>query len=135
MVHLTCACGAARDEESPARGHDAHWCYDTQKHWQECSRCGVLEDTRGEHDYRQDGDDWTCRRCEVPHLFACLGAELTPDEANTSCYRQTFTCDLCGRTLTRTGESHEFENGECIVCGKKEFPDEDDESGGDSGDE
>lgn len=135
-VHLTCACGAEKDEESPARGHDAHWCFDTQEHWQECSRCGVLEDTRGEHDYRQDGDDWTCRRCEVPHLFACLGAELTPVEANTSCYRQTFTCDLCGRTLTRTGEFHEFENGECTVCGKKEFPDEDDESGGDdSGDE
>ena len=135
-VHLTCACGAEKDEDSPARGHDAHWCFDTQEHWQECSRCGVLEDTRGEHDYRQDGDDWTCRRCEVPHLFACLGAELTPVEANTSCYRQTFTCDLCGRTLTRTGEFHEFENGECTVCGKKEFPDEDDESGGDdSGDE
>ncbi len=135
-VHLTCACGAEKDEESPARGHDAHWCFDTQEHWQECSRCGVLEDTRGEHDYRQDGDDWTCSRCEVPHLFACLGAELTPVEANTSCYRQTFTCDLCGRTLTRTGEFHEFENGECTVCGKKEFPDEDDESGGDdSGDE
>ena len=136
MVHLTCACGAEKDEESPARGHDAHWCFDTQEHWQECSRCGVLEDTRGEHDYRQDGDDWTCSRCEVPHMFACLGAELTPVEANTSCYRQTFTCDLCGRTLTRTGEFHEFENGECTVCGKKEFPDEDDESGGDdSGDE
>lgn len=135
-VHLTCACGAEKDEESPARGHDAHWCFDTQEHWQECSRCGVLEDTRGEHDYRQDGDDWTCSRCEVPHMFACLGAELTPVEANTSCYRQTFTCDLCGRTLTRTGEFHEFENGECTVCGKKEFPDEDDESGGDdSGDE
>ena len=135
-VHLTCACGAEKDEDSPALGHDAHWCFDTQEHWQECSRCGVLEDTRGEHDYRQDGDDWTCSRCEVPHLFACLGAELTPVEANTSCYRQTFTCDLCGRTLTRTGEFHEFENGECTVCGKKEFPDEDDESGGDdSGDE
>ena len=135
-VHLTCACGAEKDEESPALGHDAHWCFDTQEHWQECSRCGVLVDTRGEHDYRQDGDDWTCRRCEVPHMFACLGAELTPVEANTSCYRQTFTCDLCDRTLTRTGEFHEFENGECTVCGKKEFPDEDDESGGDdSGDE
>ena len=60
---------------------------------------------------------------------------LTPVEAETNCYKQTFICELCGRTLTRTGEFHEFENGECVLCGKKEFPDEDgDDDGEPSGD-
>ncbi len=134
-VHLTCDCGAEKDEESPALGHDAHWSYDEREHWQICTRCGELEGSRGEHDYRQDGDDWVCRRCDVPHLFACEDPVLTPVEAETNCYKQTFICELCGRTLTRTGEFHEFENGECVLCGKKEFPDEDgDDDGEPSGD-
>lgn len=126
-VHKECEiCGAQTDEETPAKGHSSSgkWEYEPNgsEHYQICKTCGEeIEATRGEHTYKYDeiGDCWICSVCQAIHEWECDG-EL--ELVDGDCTHEVYVCSSCGLTFERTGEfeAHNYVDGSCTVCGKRD---------------